>query len=40
MAKVFKAKTNNELAQAKRDIYSKLHHTDTQGKNAKAIAKI
>jgi len=37
--KFFKAKTDNELAQAKREIYSKLHHTDTQGKNAKAIAK-
>ena len=37
--KFFKAKTPNELAQAKRDIYSKLHHTDTEGKDAKDIAK-
>ncbi len=37
--KFFTAKTPNELAQAKRDIYSKLHHTDTEGKDAKAIAK-
>ena len=35
----FKAQTDKELTQVKREIYSKLHHTDTGGKNAVAIKK-
>ena len=37
--KFFKAKSKSEELAIKREIYSKLHHTDTSGKNATAIAK-
>jgi hypothetical protein len=37
--KFFKAKTKTEETKIKREIYSKLHHTDTGGKNAAAIKK-
>jgi len=35
----FTAKSKKELIEVKREIYSKLHHTDTGGKNAAAIKK-
>jgi hypothetical protein len=35
----FTAKSKEELIEVKREIYSKLHHTDTGGKNAAAIKK-
>ena len=35
----FTARSKEELIEVKREIYSKLHHTDTGGKNAAAIKK-